>query len=54
MPAIRFSSRRAIRAEHRFHILFPSITIALAWILFYLRVRIEFGDDWCRPAQAVE
>src|SRR6476646_230005 len=34
-----------------FHILFPSITIALAWILFYLRVRIEFsGDDWCKPA----
>src|SRR5580765_7300620 len=34
-----------------FHILFPSITIALAWILFYLRVRIEFSpDDWCKPA----
>jgi cytochrome d ubiquinol oxidase subunit I len=34
-----------------FHILFPSITIALAWILLYLRVRIEFfGDDWCKPA----
>ena len=23
-----------------FHILFPSITIALAWVLVYLRVRI--------------
>ena len=34
-----------------FHILFPSITIALAWILVYLRVRIEFGRDaWCRAA----
>ena len=34
-----------------FHILFPSITIALAWILVYLRVRIEFaGDAWCKPA----
>ncbi len=34
-----------------FHILFPSITIALAWILVYLRVRIEFkGDTWCKPA----
>jgi len=34
-----------------FHILFPSITIALAWILVYLRVRIEFaGDSWCKPA----
>src|SRR3954462_9398807 len=34
-----------------FHILFPSITIALAWILFYLRVRIEFfNDTWCNAA----
>ncbi|MEO8006611.1 MAG: cytochrome ubiquinol oxidase subunit I [Betaproteobacteria bacterium] len=34
-----------------FHILFPSITIALAWVLVYLRVRIEFvGDAWCKPA----
>jgi cytochrome d ubiquinol oxidase subunit I len=34
-----------------FHILFPSITIALAWILAYLRVRIEFADDaWCKAA----
>ena len=34
-----------------FHILFPSITIALAWILVYLRVRIEFsGDAWCKTA----
>ncbi len=34
-----------------FHILFPSITIALAWVLVYLRVRIEFADaPWCRPA----
>jgi cytochrome d ubiquinol oxidase subunit I len=34
-----------------FHILFPSITIALAWILFYLRVRIGLWDDaWCKTA----
>ncbi|HVY07734.1 MAG TPA: cytochrome ubiquinol oxidase subunit I [Burkholderiales bacterium] len=34
-----------------FHILFPSITIALAWILVYLRVRIEFANvPWCKPA----
>jgi cytochrome bd ubiquinol oxidase subunit I len=34
-----------------FHILFPSITIALAWILVYLRVRIEFaGNAWCKAA----
>ena len=34
-----------------FHILFPSITIALAWTLVYLRVRIEFaGEAWCKPA----
>jgi cytochrome d ubiquinol oxidase subunit I len=34
-----------------FHILFPSITIALAWVLAYLRVRIEFRKDaWCKPA----
>jgi len=26
-----------------FHILFPSITIALAWVLVYLRVRIGRG-----------
>ncbi len=36
-----------------FHILFPSITIALAWMLVYLRVRIEFGRsvacDGLRP-----
>ncbi|MGD8477401.1 MAG: cytochrome ubiquinol oxidase subunit I [Burkholderiales bacterium] len=28
-----------------FHILFPSITIALAWVLFYLRVRIAHSTD---------
>ncbi len=34
-----------------FHILFPSITIALAWILVYLRVRIEFfAEAWHQPA----
>jgi cytochrome d ubiquinol oxidase subunit I len=28
-----------------FHILFPSVTIALAWVLFYLRMRITFLGD---------
>jgi cytochrome d ubiquinol oxidase subunit I len=28
-----------------FHILFPSITIALAWVLVYLRVRIARGSE---------
>ena len=28
-----------------FHILFPSITIALAWVLVYLRVRIGHGGE---------
>ena len=34
-----------------FHILFPSISIALAWVLFYLRVRIALArgpSDWLR------
>jgi cytochrome d ubiquinol oxidase subunit I len=34
-----------------FHILFPSITIALAWFLVYLRVRIGLvGEAWCKLA----
>ena len=34
-----------------FHILFPSITIALAWVLVYLRVRIErSGEAWLKGA----
>ncbi|HUF22304.1 MAG TPA: cytochrome ubiquinol oxidase subunit I [Burkholderiales bacterium] len=34
-----------------FHILFPSITIALAWVLCYLRVRIaRGGDGWLESA----
>lgn len=34
-----------------FHILFPSITIALAWVLVYLRVRIErAGEAWLKRA----
>ena len=34
-----------------FHILFPSITIALAWVLVYLRVRIErTGEAWLKVA----
>jgi cytochrome bd ubiquinol oxidase subunit I len=34
-----------------FHILFPSITIALAWVLFYLRLLISGkGETWLAPA----
>ena len=34
-----------------FHILFPSITIALAWVLVYLRVRFaRSGDHWIESA----
>src|ERR1700716_3335340 len=34
-----------------FHILFPSITIALAWVLVYLRVRIgRGGEAWLAHA----
>lgn len=34
-----------------FHILFPSITIALAWVLVYLRVRIgDEAQDWLTQA----
>jgi len=34
-----------------FHILFPSITIALAWVLVYLRVRIErTAEAWLKRA----
>src|SRR5712692_8545550 len=34
-----------------FHILFPSITIALAWVLVYLRVRIgRGGEGWLAQA----
>jgi cytochrome d ubiquinol oxidase subunit I len=34
-----------------FHILFPSITLALAWVLFYLRVRISRGGAlWMEQA----
>ncbi|MDX1431109.1 MAG: cytochrome ubiquinol oxidase subunit I [Gammaproteobacteria bacterium] len=36
-----------------FHILFPSISIGLAWVLFYLRLRMTLGrgdTDWLEPA----
>lgn len=31
-----------------FHILFPTITIALAWVLFYFRLRFTFSGlkEW--------
>src|ERR1700693_4764006 len=34
-----------------FHILFPTITIALAWVLLYLRVRaVRTGEEWANHA----
>ena len=33
-----------------FHILFPTITIGLAWFLFYLRLRWRRGEAWVREA----
>jgi cytochrome d ubiquinol oxidase subunit I len=33
-----------------FHILFPTITIGLAWFLFYLRLRWRGGEAWVREA----
>ena len=44
-------SRAQFGLNIAFHILFPSITIALAWVLFYLRVRIAHGGDrWMEHA----
>ncbi len=44
-------SRAQFGLNIAFHILFPSITIALAWVLFYLRVRIAHGGDrWIEDA----
>lgn len=38
-------SRIQFAANISFHILFPTITIALAWVLFYFRLRYEIGRD---------
>ena len=44
-------SRAQFGLNIAFHILFPSITIALAWVLVYLRVRIErSGEAWLKVA----
>ena len=36
-------SRIQFAANISFHILFPTITIALGWVLFFFRVRFEIG-----------
>lgn len=43
-------SRIQFAANISFHILFPTITIALAWFLVYFKVRHEFSQDpvWMR------
>ena len=38
-------SRIQFGANISFHILFPTITIALGWVLFYFRVRFNFSGD---------
>jgi cytochrome d ubiquinol oxidase subunit I len=44
-------SRIQFAANISFHILFPTITIALGWVLFFFRVRFaQTGDDkWMAP-----
>ena len=43
-------SRIQFAANISFHILFPTITIALGWLLFYFKVRFEFSKHpvWMR------
>ncbi len=43
-------SRIQFAANISFHILFPTITIALAWILFYFKLRFDFSGSpvWMR------
>ncbi|GAA5216393.1 cytochrome ubiquinol oxidase subunit I [Corallincola platygyrae] len=43
-------SRIQFAANISFHILFPSITIALCWLLMYFKIRFDFSKDpvWMR------
>ncbi|RCU51090.1 cytochrome ubiquinol oxidase subunit I [Corallincola holothuriorum] len=43
-------SRIQFAANISFHILFPSITIALCWLLMYFKIRFDFSQDpvWMR------
>ena len=43
-------SRIQFAANISFHILFPTITIALGWLLFYFKIRFEFSKHpvWMR------
>ena len=43
-------SRIQFAANISFHILFPAITIALAWFLFYFKLRFQLSRDevWMR------
>lgn len=43
-------SRIQFATNISFHILFPSITIALCWILFYFKIRFDFSKEpvWMR------
>ena len=38
-------ARIQFAANISFHILFPTITIALGWVLLYFRIRANHSDD---------
>ncbi len=38
-------ARIQFAANISFHILFPAISMGLAWILFYFRMRFTLGGD---------
>jgi len=50
MDDVLLLSRLQFAANISFHILFPSITIALAWLLFYFKLRFNLSGDpvWMR------
>jgi len=50
MADVFMLSRLQFAANMSFHILFPTITIALVWLLFYFRVRFNFSGHpvWMR------
>ncbi len=51
MPDPLLLARAQFGLNIAFHILFPSITIALGWFLLYLRVRANrTGEDWVERA----
>ena len=45
MDEVLLLSRAQFGLNIGFHILFPSLTIALGWILFYFRIRYARSGD---------